>query len=231
MKQIASVLNGSKVAYEVSDDWNWNGRGSAPLSVSLNQYQTYGDGVVKHSNAWCAQWADMTDACLSLTSAILADPQATEWKQVPRMFATLSPDVLAFVQTIKHRDDRRQWFNFSERKVSTAESKQHDKRWTSVESWMDGTAPACLSILLNQFSHHDWFARLAIADDLRTAMGYPMWEEFFKPTSELTGDWHQAFRALRAASESVAQLDNARRVLECALENSKPQAQPEAVAA
>lgn len=218
---IPSVLNSSKVAYRLSSEWPWDKRGNAPLSLYITQYETYGDGTVQHSGEWCAQWEALTDVCLSITRAICADPKNKAWQQLAYVFHSISDETLAFVQTIKYREDKWQWFNMAERKVSASESKQHDRRWERVEPWMDGKASACLSILLNANNGVDWLGKLYIADDLRQSMGFPLWEEMFKPVTELTGDWHQAFRAFRMASEAISKLDYAQRASESAEGNSK----------
>lgn len=226
-----SALNPDKIGYRLSSDWDWNNKGNAPLSVYLQQFETYGDGMTQHSGAWAVQFADLTDACISLTQAIVADPLNEAWHQLSYMVHCSNPELLAFVQTIRYREDKAQWYNMTDRKISSSESKKHDKRWNHVESWMDGKAASCLSILLNGVPSCDWLSKLCWADDLREAMGYPLWEDMFKPTSEITGDWQQAFHAFRAAARAIASLDYAGRACASALYNTLPKPEAETVAA
>lgn len=231
MTTIQSVLNNSKIAYQLSDEWNWELKGNAPLSMHLMQYETFGDNTTQHSRAWCTQWADLTDACLSLTKAILAEPNYETWRVLVRDFHESNKEVIDFVQTVVYKENKDQFFSLQFRKLSSSDSKRHDKRWTKVETWMDGTPQACLSILLNGVGTTDWFSKLCWADDLRTAIGYPMWEDYFKPVKDITGDWHQAFQALRSACRALIALDYASRSLESAIHNTTPKVTTETVAA
>lgn len=228
---IKSVLHSDTVAYKLTSDWDWNNRGNAPLSLHISQYETYGDGTCQHSNSWPAQFSDLTDVCLSFTRAVCEDPNNEAWHQLSYVMHSVTEDTLRFALSIVHRDDKAQWYNMSERKMSSSESKRHDKRWEHVESWMDGTAKSALSIVLNANASVDWFSKLAIADDLRTLANFPCWEDYFKPASELTGDWHQAFNAFRAACRAVQSLDYARRASASAEYNTRPKAEAEPVAA
>jgi hypothetical protein len=218
-----SVLHPDKIAYRLTDDWDWNKKGNAPLSVYLTQFETYGDGMTQHSGDWAVQFADITDLCISLTQAIVADFGNDAWKQLSYFLHESNQELIAFALTIKHRDDKAQWFNLADRKLSSSESKRHDKRWEHVESWHDGTPASALAIILNANQHCDWLQKLCWADDLRTACNYPYWEDIFKPTKDLAGDWQQAFHALRACGRAVAAMDYASRAADSALFNSKPQ--------
>ena len=219
---LKSVLQPGKVGYRLSDDYDWQVRGNAPLSYYITQFDTYGDGLIQHSGAFCSQWSNLTDVCLSLTAAVLADPLNPSWKQLDMIFRGTSKALIEFVRTIKFREDKDQWFSLSERKLTTSKSKQFDRRWEKVESWMDGSAGASVSIILKDESHIDWLQKLAWAQDVREAYSYSDWEETFKPVKDLTGDWYAAFTAIRQVAEAIRLLDNLRRQMECALTNSKP---------
>lgn len=223
---IKSVLNPDRKAYKLTSDWDWNNRGNAPLSLYISEYETYGDGTCQHSRSWPAQWSELTDVCLSFARAIVADPSNDAWHQLNYVMHTVGEDTLRFALGIKYRKDKAQWYNLSERKLSSSESKRHDKRWEQVQSWMDGSPATALSIVLNNNSSVDWLSRLAIADDLRTLANYPCWEDYFKPVMELPGDWHQAFVAFRDCCRAISSLDHAKRVADSAEYNSKPKAEP-----
>lgn len=220
--ELRSVLNPDKVAYRLSSDWDYNGRGNAPLSLHIQVFETYGDNLTQHSGAWTAQFSELTDVCLSLTAAIVADPLNDTWRQLDYVMRDTGSEVLQFVLSIKYREDKPQWYSIADRKLSSSESKRHDRRWEKVEHWMDGSPATALSIYLNHSPNIDWLQKLCIADDLRALANYPMWEDYFKPVTELKGDWHQAFQGLRAAAHAVQSLDRAKALYESAMHNTKP---------
>jgi len=222
MIKFASVLN-PKIAYCLSGEWDYNKRGNAPLSRYLNVYETYGDGLTQHSGSWAAQLPALTDACLSLTSAVVADPSNPEWHQLSYIFPVWGDDLITFALSIRCQEGKTRYYNLADRKLSTTDSKRHDKRWEKVESWMDGSPCACLAVLLHCFAHYDWLAKIALADDLRRLSGYPLWEELLSPVKDLPGDWHQAFSSTRSVVRAIAGLDYAKRAAQTALSNSKPQ--------
>lgn len=226
MKQFKSVLHGDKIAYKLTDDWNWNGRGNAPLGIQLEQYETYGDNLTQHSNSWCVQFSDLTDACLSLASAILEDPMSDEWRSGARMFTELNSETAQFLFTVKFREDKDQWFNLSERKLTSSKTKQYDRRWSKVESWMDGTPSAAFSIIC-QDRNYDWLERVCIAEDLRQFSGYCQEStEVLKPLAELKGDWHQAFQAARKAVQAFGLLGHTANLIKCGTSNSQTEPEP-----
>lgn len=217
---IESVLHPKERAYRLTDDYNYGNRGNAPLSQHIEQFETYGDGLTQHSGAWCAQWSELTDVCLSLTKAIVADPLNEAWGVLHYTLRGTSQETLRFVLSIKYREDKEQWYSLEDRKVSTSETKQHDRRWEKVETWMDGKPGNALSILLKAWDYPDSMQKLCIALDLRKAASYcPSWEELFTPTKDLDSSWHQAFAAYRAACEAVEKLEYAKSAMEAELGN------------
>lgn len=215
-------LTRNNVAYRLSADWPWDKRGDSPLSLHLTEFDTCGDGMTQHSGSYCTQFCQMADACISLAQAYAKDPLNEAWGQLPYIFHETGDEICAFVQTLKYREDKAQWYNPSERKVSSSSKCQHDRRWEKVESWMDGSSKACASlILLIGGKGCDWLGKLCLLEDLRKAMNYPLWEDMLPVTSELTGDWHQAFCAARAANRAYREMGYARRASESALGNTK----------
>jgi hypothetical protein len=221
-----SILNPDKIAYRMADEWNLQTAGCAPLSMYLTQFDTYGDGMVQHAGAWCSPWENIVDACMSLTTAILADPLNKVWSRCGYTLRDTNPDLIKFALSIQYKEGKRQWYNSSEYKVSSAESKRFDKRWTEVSSWMDGSPKSALSIILNEVKGIDWLQKLAWAYDVREAAGnYGDWEELFLPIKNLKGEWLRAFLALRCAVKAVSELERSRRVLDCAASNTQRQAE------
>jgi len=223
---IASVLNPAKTAYRVCRDSteNWSVRGNAPFALQILAYETYGDGLTQHSGAWCAQWADTTDVCLSLATAIVAEPLREQWRWLVRLLDTYSDDALRFALCVKYREGKEQFYSLSLLKVTSAD-KRNDRRYEKVAMHHEGTPLSALNILLQ--SHHGWFVRLHLAMRLREmwfqqTTSYFNRETLFPAVTQLEGDWSQAYEAFYHALRMVQELDWAKGYIECATNNSKP---------
>ena len=226
MINIKSILD-PKRAYRVcgySSD-NWSTRGNAPFCCNILSYDTYGDGLTQHSGAYVAQFADTTDICLSVAKAILDDPKNEEWRKLDSFLYRRSDSQIRFALSVKYLEGKRQFYSMNLEKLTRAD-KGNDRRYEKVESWHDGGAAATLSLLIS--SHMEWLERLYIAERLRD-LNYKQngcffsWEQMLPPTTELRGDWQQSFVALINALKAVNHLESTGRVLECALNNSRPQ--------
>ncbi len=136
---IPSILHADKRAYKLQRSGTDN-RGNAPLLCELTQYETYGDGTVQHSNDWCAQFSELVDVCLSLTTAMLAEPNAQHWEWLPHQSDNLDSTALRFALSVKHKESKngsRQYFSWSERKLTTAD-KRNDRRFEEVQTCQHG---------------------------------------------------------------------------------------------
>lgn len=233
-----SVLHPDKFGYRYEKHgYNFDKRGNWPVLDKLTVFETYGDGMVQHSGEWCAQCADFTDACLSLATAILADPANEEWNYLAdEISGRAGRETIEFALSVVFKDDgKARFYSPSERKVTTAD-KRHDKRFFPVESWCNGSESSALRIVRAGQDYPLCVAEhiglvCAIRD---VASGCGCWEDVLGEqafrTLEASGDWHQAFRALRAAAQAASQLHHAARCIECATRNSKPKATAETVA-
>jgi hypothetical protein len=240
MINIPSILNGATTAYRYDRGAdNWNSRGQAPLSLDISAYHTYGDGTTQHSGHWCVQFADLVDVCLSFARAIVADPLNEGWKNIDYTLHGPCDDVIRFALSVKHKEPKdgksfgdHQFFSVAQNKITKAD-KRYDKRFQVVESWHDGTPKSAFAILCNECTHYQWLSKVQLAVRLReiyaTVEGgggyYVQWEDVLKPLTELKGDWQQAFEAYRNAVQVVRHLDHARRLADCAEQNSKPKAE------
>lgn len=223
MRIVESKLNGAKVAYELDAGYNnYDKKGSAPLCVSITQYETFGDGTTKHSNSWCAQFHELTDVCLSFAAAIMAEPRDKEhWHVLSHLLNRWNKRAMEFALSVKFKEGKEQWYSLVELKVSSSESKRNDRRYEKVESWHVGGPVSALNILLKE-RNLDWIERMILAYRLREMQSdldgwYVNWEELFKPTAELKGDWFAALRAFISALEMVQAIDTAEILVENAL--------------
>lgn len=238
MKTFASILHPETTGYHVvsSGTDNWNKRGSAPLLMCLTKFETYGDGLTQHSADWCPQWGpDLIDVCISLASAILAEPGADEWSGLRIGWDPFVDSDLRWAMTVGFSDKTTRWYSTTLKAVS-ARDKRHDRRWEKVEPWMDGRASSAFSILMKDNTHIDWLARLNVACRLEEISWEPdqyrcYMPKIFTAVEQLPERWEPAFLALRNAIKMIDGLHDARRMLDSAISTHKKSPEPNAAAA
>lgn len=141
-----SLQHGSERAYTFEDEydafWSQISRGGSRAYVHERAgfFLTYGDGMVQHSSESAVPVSDMADYLGSLMQYVLSSdckvrrdvaskldsafPMQTGWKsQIP------------FLLSLKYDETKRKWYSVhcdSYLKVSTSDSKRHDKRWSEV---------------------------------------------------------------------------------------------------
>ena len=103
---------------------------------------------MQHCHEWAVQnnIETVTDFLQSLAQ-YLTTTDETNWLDKLNFWPSELPDrqtrdVMAFASQPLFKEDNlehRRFYNLSECKVSTADSKRHDKRWEKVDSDMDGT--------------------------------------------------------------------------------------------
>lgn len=228
IKTIASLTRPG-IAYEVSTDSlaGFESRGEAMLYGSILEFNTYGDGTIKHSHSHATQFHNFVDCAYTLTRAILAEPTAPEWRRLTTALTRFRVEVLRLALTIKWDEKKERFFNLADCKIAAGEGKRHDRRWEEVKSWMSGGPANALKILLNSRTYSvDWLERLIIAHDLRE-ISYELhgmfgnWEEIFPAVKDLPANWESALSALIYALKAVGSLDSAGHVIEAFEHNSK----------
>ncbi|HXJ61840.1 MAG TPA: hypothetical protein VNU68_34805 [Verrucomicrobiae bacterium] len=221
---IPSILNASTRAYKLvkSGTDNWNNRGSAPLLDQLTQYETYGDGTVQHSGDWCVQFAELTDVCLSLATAMYADPKAEHWQSLGRPMPC--QENLRFALNVKFKEGKRQWYSYQQQKVTTSEKVRYDKRYEEVNQYINGDPAGALRVINPEY--YDWLDKVRLVSALREEYykmggGYLRMEDIFKPLEELgkigtdgKRRWRNALTAYEHALSAVHALDNTRSLID-----------------
>lgn len=224
MINIPSLLKPNAIGYQLSDDWQWNKRGAAPLSLNIAAFETYGDRLVQHSPVWVPQFSDLTDVCLSFADAIVHDPLNTEWRKLTRTLSHVSDDAIRFALSVVFKPGKslgdRQFYCLAQRKVSRAHTLRYDKRYEEVQDYHDGTPKSALGILLHNTSA-DWIERVHLALRVRDLADVSVpFSDVFSPLDQLDGqEWHSAFTAYRYAVRAVENIDDSIRVAECAKGN------------
>ena len=244
---IPSILNGEKIAYKVhsrfEDLWDSFRNANRPLDVHIGVFETYGDGTTQHSGEWPANNEQFTDFCLSFAQWLLnASREQYKAMEIHSRdsigIKKVAPDLIDFLGKIQYRDDKRQYFSRSERKVTTSEKARHDKRFIEVPSWANGSFRNIVSLYLlesnHDTSHMRWYSTVhSIAHHMNALYNLNLADEErgFNCEAIFPGDHQEAFRALSFAFDFIEARENTSRVIECALSNIKHQQEREVAAA
>lgn len=139
--------------YAINTDRYESARHGRPLSVWAREFQTYGDGMIQHSPDYHVQVDHISDFCASLAAYLLALPDQEKRGEMLRGLRVYWPDHadrrnLAFAYSLKYDEKKRdRYYCLSDRKVSSAESKRHDRRWEQIPEWADGSVEAMVRII------------------------------------------------------------------------------------
>jgi len=236
---IPSILNGEKIAFKVhsrfEDLWDSFRQANRPLDTHIGVFETYGDGTTQHSGEWPANNEQFTDFCLSFARWLInASPEEVKGTEIRSRdsigIKKVAPDLIDFLAKIQYRDDKRQYFSRSERKLTTSEKGRHDKRFLEVPSWANGSFRNVVSLYLlesnNDTSHMRWYSTVySIAHHMNATYNLNLSDEErgFNCAAIFPGDHQEAFRALSFAFDAVEARDNSTRVIDCALTNMKYQ--------
>ena len=156
---IPSVLNLDKIVYCISNNHDYNSPSHMYLGYNIKQYETYGDGTTQHSRAYYASTGQAYDFLLSF-AAFLADdtkatPEAMEairynlgW-HMQRMNETAAKFLASLIYDAEKRG---RYYSMELEKVSSSESKRHDKRWELIPDYADGSTEAIARLWFSQ--HH-----------------------------------------------------------------------------
>jgi len=126
---------------------------AAYLGRGFLEYETYGDGNVKHNYSVPVLKENWIDFFTSL--AFHLENNRTDVETLYQSYywpREVQREDIVFASTVIYKEDKPAWFNKNERKISRSESKKHDKRWEEVVSWMDGSPHSISWILGNNYS-------------------------------------------------------------------------------
>jgi hypothetical protein len=132
----------------------------AQVDEALLFFDTYGDGMCQHSPEVCTLAEQAADYFASLAAFLLERPD--EAQSCRSRFEPDWPDAkIEFAASVVYKApaegkyEKPRYFSMEEKKVSSSESKRHDRRYTRIEPWMDGTGKAIIQLLWQ-----DWFSPL-----------------------------------------------------------------------
>ena len=231
-----SLISPNKTGYEFTGDsmtfWDAAYRNGGVLHGAFGQYDTYGDGSTQHSSLYPCGVGQFTDFCISLTDTVLKNPdQFAGLGAIAYTFGLdrISPDKIKFLAGIFVKEDKPQWFNFGDAKVTTSRSKEHDKRWHKVPADANATIASAYDLYFLTVEHRTnylWELYVLQTFFWETLYGQvpegDRWEKITEWQKQIPGNHRQAFMALRAVIQASQKIDYAGRAIQSALYNSKP---------
>lgn len=236
-------ISGRQIGYAFHTDsmalWDSAYRSVGPLGPSFGEFPTYGDGLTRHGSEYAVTKASFGDYCASLASFLLSAEPTQELRDSFRYLCAdrSSRETIEFALSVQFKAGGKayRYFNVLERKVSTREALQHDKRWHSVKEVHDGTVDGARVVLMAGDSPHDvpWlFEQWSLREEIRrVANERDSWsvttaryflrdrDQHEASTNEVAAG--QAFDALRLVCESMRMRDDGARQLDCFKSNTK----------
>jgi hypothetical protein len=154
MLRFPSVAYGETNAYLIAKSYDLAsvGRNCRTVVPWARTYDTYGDRDVQHSHEYNIPEERLVDFLESLGVFFLSASEdekafvADCW----RMYEQAYPKDVLFYAGLKHNEKKDQYYHPSDLKVTTASSKQYDKRWLLVPSRADGSAESIFGLMFGR---------------------------------------------------------------------------------
>jgi hypothetical protein len=127
-------------------------------------FETFGDGQIQHSADWPVTTEFLADFLLSMAQCALTDEEFTQ-----ELFFTMhrgpSERDIEFAASViykkpaegKEYSAPKRYFSLEERKISSAESKRHDKRYFEIGDQFDGSGKSIIAVLC--WEKRDWLGQ------------------------------------------------------------------------
>jgi len=150
--QFPSIAHPQKYGYAF-DTSAWSS--SSETSGYFRQFETYGDGLVRHSCDWTVTFDYLTDYLASMAEAMLASPELIG--AVGSMFRSpVDEETMAFAASVVFRESDKDWtkrryYSKSLRKIGNR-TKEHDKRYQEITHYQDGSCASMLRVILSDYS-------------------------------------------------------------------------------
>lgn len=127
-------------------------------------YETYGDGNIQHTPALPIRQELMADFLASFAKHCLEDEKLLAHVESfwPR---PVENSLFQFALNIKYVEDKTRYYSWDEQKISSADSKRHDRRWHEIPGWANGSPRAALQLIF-QKSPHSEIERYSAANQL-----------------------------------------------------------------
>jgi hypothetical protein len=188
----ASLAHSTKYGYIYDSDAYSR---SPEICSSFRRFETYGDGMIQHTGDLPITQEFLGDYLGSLAAAMLTSDEMAErmsWAFRPQT----SKAELDFAASVAWRESdndwsKRRYVSVSLQKIGTR-SKEHDKRYTEITRYMDGTCASISRLLISEYA--TGFARYCLTEEIRNWANEQKkhpgfgegWAEWFD------GDWSKA---------------------------------------
>lgn len=227
-----SILNPDKYGFEWTNDsmrfWDQMYRsGGIYLHGAAGYFETLGDGSTQHSPLMPVPASMFTDYALSLADWLMKDLLLEGFSSY-LLQCEIKRETILFLASIRYKEDKAQWFNLGECKVSSAESKQFDKRWIKIPSWAEASTSSALELywLATDRIPRDLFQRYA-QEELFWEVLYSVvqagsrWDKLTEYREQIGGDHRGALRALQLVIAARNHLQSAGRAVEAVTSNAE----------
>lgn len=178
------------------------------------EFQTYGNGLVQHSNSLTVSVDCFVDALASLAKHLFDHPEAVQ--EVEKFWPednTRFDKRIQFFSSLKYDEEKTRYYNESEMKVSASEKKAHDRRWEAVPSWADGRIEAVFRFTAQ--SHWGALERYNLYQRLRETLWWENIEGSGIGSTERTGDLNYAFDSVDFLVKSHRNMEAAKSCFDC----------------
>lgn len=223
-------LSAKNIGYVVGTDSDWDFSSHTRACDWAKQYDTYGDGMTQHSNTYAVPLTNLGDFLASLATYLLSsDASDKDFETVAHKWPypryNFTKQKIMFLQALRPKEGKKIYYNLGDCKVSTSDSKRHDKRWYEVPDWADGSCESIYALAFTidlRTDYHDTLTKYAIFDFIRATVAEATDYYGTHPRSWLKiEDRHfdQAFSAVHALAVAWRERDNGRRALDCYISN------------
>jgi hypothetical protein len=199
--------------------------GTRGICGDLVMFDTLGDGMIAHSPDHMIGPGQFEDYCYSLVDYIMAVERERGFDEAFKLTGTISypfsaPEsekAIEFALSVKFKEKAKKdsYYSVEERKVTTAESKRHDRRYELVEKWMDGSAESAARILWKDY--HESIKVFILRHQIRDYVIEHDAGWLDMPTFEKDADyqqraaWMHAYNAVSCLIRGMVAVDAARR--------------------
>lgn len=127
------------------------------LCDAAGWFQTYGDGMVQHSPDRPVVRTDALDYLASMVAHLYdshdEETLACVAQHWPHPECHIGRSAVVFALGLRYVEGKRRYYTISDGyKVSSSDSKRHDKRWTEVPEYADGSVVAALRLVNRSYA-------------------------------------------------------------------------------
>jgi hypothetical protein len=155
VKKFASIEHPEKYGYAYDSEC-WNRSEHVFLNRKFRMFETYGDGLCRHSDDWSVSEDFATDYMNSLALAMIEDEELCK-----ELYFTLGQKPadckMVFAASLIYGEKDKEWtkrryYSISLEKVTRNREKEHDDRYKEIAEWNNGTPEAIYRAILPEYA-------------------------------------------------------------------------------